>query len=110
MKRRNASKGLTTTQNGLVYKNVMAEQPNSPKQGEELRRKTTMFGQPITQQATLKVPEQIRKRRSTLMNEAPKPRDGHISLMLDKNMVVFGGDRHQVPFNDLYFLPLEKLE
>lgn len=31
----------------------------------------------------------------------PKPRDGHTGLMLEDEYIVFGGDRHHMPFNDL---------
>jgi hypothetical protein len=32
----------------------------------------------------------------------PKPRDGHTGIMLnDTEYLVFGGDRHHMPFNDL---------
>lgn len=40
---------------------------------------------------------------------APTARDGHSSTV-DRNrgdMYVFGGDRHHMPFNDLYVLPLQ---
>ena len=38
----------------------------------------------------------------------PTARDGH-SATVDKKgfMYVFGGDRHHMPFNDLYVLPLQ---
>lgn len=38
----------------------------------------------------------------------PTPRDGH-SACVDSNgfMYVFGGDRHHMPFNDLYMIKLE---
>ena len=38
----------------------------------------------------------------------PMPRDGH-SATLDScgNMYVFGGDRHTMPFNDLYMIKLD---
>jgi len=38
----------------------------------------------------------------------PNPRDGH-SAIIDTagNMYVFGGDRHHMPFNDLYMIKLE---
>jgi hypothetical protein len=38
----------------------------------------------------------------------PTPRDGH-SAVVDSHgfMYVFGGDRHQMPFNDLYMIKLE---
>ena len=37
----------------------------------------------------------------------PASRDGH-STDIDKNghMFVFGGDRHHMPFNDLYYMEL----
>jgi hypothetical protein len=42
-------------------------------------------------------------------NRKPQARDGH-SACVDKFgfMFVFGGDRHQMPFNDLYFIKLPK--
>ena len=37
----------------------------------------------------------------------PTARDGHISLVDSKGyMYVFGGDRHLMPFNDLYMIKL----
>lgn len=39
----------------------------------------------------------------------PNPRDGHSATMDSKgNMFVFGGDRHQMPFNDLYMIRIAK--
>jgi len=37
----------------------------------------------------------------------PTPRDGH-SAVVDSNgyMYIFGGDRHHMPFNDLYMIKL----
>lgn len=32
----------------------------------------------------------------------PHPRDGHSSVLVGDVMYVFGGDRHQMPFNDVY--------
>ena len=32
----------------------------------------------------------------------PHPRDGHTCTLLGEEMIIFGGDRHQFPFNDLY--------
>lgn len=42
-------------------------------------------------------------------NRKPQARDGHTSVV-DKFgfMWVFGGDRHQMPFNDLYMIKLPK--
>jgi hypothetical protein len=37
----------------------------------------------------------------------PKPRDGHTGIMLNNDeYLVFGGDRHHMPFNDLASIDL----
>lgn len=33
---------------------------------------------------------------------APHPRDGHSAVIIGDNLIIFGGDRHQMPFNDVY--------
>ena len=39
----------------------------------------------------------------------PKPRDGHTGLIYNERyLVIFGGDRHHMPFNDLFTLDLYK--
>jgi N-acetylneuraminic acid mutarotase len=32
----------------------------------------------------------------------PHPRDGHSAVISNSTMIIFGGDRHQMPFNDTY--------
>lgn len=34
----------------------------------------------------------------------PKPRDGHTGIVEGNHLFIFGGDRHRMPFNDLYSL------
>lgn len=48
------------------------------------------------------------KQTSFVEGSKPTPRDGH-SAVVDSagNMYVFGGDRHHMPFNDLYMIRLE---
>jgi hypothetical protein len=37
----------------------------------------------------------------------PAPRDGHTAVVDSKDiMYIFGGDRHHMPFNDLYLIEL----
>ena len=36
----------------------------------------------------------------------PKPRDGHAAVVRFNSLIIFGGDRHRMPFNDLLILPL----
>ena len=37
-----------------------------------------------------------------IVGRAPYPRDGHSAVLLEDKMFIFGGDRYQMPFNDLY--------
>ena len=36
----------------------------------------------------------------------PNPRDGHSCVQYGDLMIVFGGDRHHMPFNDMFALDL----
>ena len=36
----------------------------------------------------------------------PFPRDGHSSVLFEGKMIVFGGDRHHMPFNDIFVLDI----
>ena len=36
----------------------------------------------------------------------PQARDGHVAVMHKNRMLIFGGDRHHMPFNDLFMLDL----
>jgi hypothetical protein len=38
----------------------------------------------------------------------PAARDGHTSLIFKDFLVIFGGDRHHMPFNDIFYLDLGK--
>jgi hypothetical protein len=38
----------------------------------------------------------------------PAARDGHTGVIAGELFLVFGGDRHQMPFNDIYMLDLKK--
>jgi len=40
------------------------------------------------------------------LDRNPTPRDGHAAVILFNSLVVFGGDRHRMPFNDLLILPV----
>jgi len=37
----------------------------------------------------------------------PAARDGHTGVMFGKYFIVFGGDRHHMPFNDTFALDLK---
>ena len=36
----------------------------------------------------------------------PFPRDGHTSVLHEGKMILFGGDRHHMPFNDMFVLDI----
>jgi len=40
-------------------------------------------------------------------NKRPAARDGHTSVLYNEKFYVFGGDRHHMPFNDLFMLDLK---
>ena len=42
-----------------------------------------------------------------IANVRPHPRDGHVAVVIGKSLIVWGGDRHRRPFNDLYMLDLQ---
>lgn len=44
-----------------------------------------------------------------LKGRKPPARDGHSGLIYGDEYIVFGGDRHQMPFNDIYALDLNSL-
>lgn len=37
----------------------------------------------------------------------PSARDGHSAVMFGDKMIIFGGDRHHMPFNDLFIFDLK---
>lgn len=43
------------------------------------------------------------------LGKNPTPRDGHAAVVAFNSLIVFGGDRHRMPFNDLLILPLHHL-
>ena len=51
----------------------------------------------------------MEKNKGKIEGKVPKPRDGHTWIIHDNRyMIVFGGDRHHVPFNDIFSLDLAK--
>lgn len=38
----------------------------------------------------------------------PAARDGHTGIIFGKYLMVFGGDRHHMPFNDTFALDLKQ--
>ena len=47
------------------------------------------------------------KGKSRVSGIRPNPRDGHSCVVYQDLMIVFGGDRHHMPFNDFFALDLQ---
>ena len=47
------------------------------------------------------------KTRNVVQCNRPMPRDGHTGINFNQYFLVFGGDRHHMPFNDFFVLDLE---
>lgn len=43
-----------------------------------------------------------------MVGKKPCARDGHCAVMIGHELVIFGGDRHQMSFNDIYKLDITK--
>lgn len=41
-----------------------------------------------------------------IRGKRPAARDGHTGNVFEDNLIIFGGDRHQMPFNDSYVFNL----
>ena len=46
------------------------------------------------------------KGKSRCPGNRPAPRDGHSAVLYNNYFMVFGGDRHHMPFNDLFALDI----
>ena len=42
-----------------------------------------------------------------IFKNKPSARDGHSSFVYLNKMFIFGGDRHHMPFNDVFFLDID---
>ena len=43
-----------------------------------------------------------------IRGKRPAARDGHSGLVYGDLLLVFGGDRHHMPFNDIFYLDIKK--
>ena len=59
-------------------------------EGSPFRRRKTLYEGPLN-------PTEGR-----IKGKLPHPRDGHSAVVNGDIMIIFGGDRHQMPFNDTY--------
>lgn len=50
--------------------------------------------------------EPLQNSSSIVIGKRPCARDGHCAVVTGEELVIFGGDRHQMSFNDIYKLNL----
>ena len=94
---------------------MLAEFEPNEKEKKELRAMT-----PITEimekstlnllqdKSTTKIIESFDPNKTIIEN--PKKicaRDGHSACIYNNNLIIFGGDRHQMAFNDLYTISMD---
>lgn len=62
--------------------------------------KITEFGK----ETMSKFLQPLNNNSNLIVGKKPCARDGHSSIILGEELIVFGGDRHQMSFNDIYKL------
>lgn len=73
----------------------------------------TRTGQRKNTEGNVEAPPGVKKKKTLydgpaspisgrLKARPPHPRDGHSAVVSNNCMIIFGGDRHQMPFNDCY--------
>lgn len=68
--------------------------------------KLTDFGK----QSISKFLQPLQNNSNIVIGKKPCARDGHCSVMIGDELIIFGGDRHQMSFNDIYKLNLKLAE
>jgi hypothetical protein len=48
----------------------------------------------------------LSNQNSIIMGKKPCARDGHCAVLIGEELIICGGDRHQMSFNDIYKLNL----
>ena len=69
--------------------------------GGQDRTLTTIMENQIGAASSLHNPAKVAGKR-------PMARDGHTGILFGESLLVFGGDRHHMPFNDMFMLDLKK--
>ena len=75
----------------------------------QLKRKKNNFGFGTSTHNSFGLNMQLsQKGKLRVAGIRPNPRDGHSCVVNDGLMLVFGGDRHHMPFNDLFALDIAR--
>ena len=90
-----------------ALKTSIASLPNLIKKGTGVKKSDTIFVK--TEESTAGDEKNHISSSSTLKGKKPCARDGFSACVHGGRLIVFGGDRHHMPFNDIFALNLEKL-
>ncbi|CAD8196965.1 unnamed protein product [Paramecium pentaurelia] len=78
----------------------------NPKADLKIRQgKLTEFGKPLVS----KFLQPLQSMQNQIIGKKPCARDGHSFTIYQSQLIIFGGDRHQMSFNDIYSLDLTKI-
>ena len=73
----------------------------------QLKRKKNNFGFGMSNHNAFGLNMALsQKGKNKVCGIRPMPRDGHTGILHNNLMIVFGGDRHHMPFNDMFALDL----
>ena len=73
----------------------------------QLKRKKNNFGFAMSNHNAFGLNMALsQKGKTKVTGIRPMPRDGHTGILHNNLMIVFGGDRHHMPFNDMFALDL----
>ncbi len=68
-----------------------------------------MGEQPKNEKSEMNLPKVIfDEGKGYVIGKKPCARDGHAGLLHEECMIILGGDRHMVSFNDAYMFKLNK--
>ena len=91
-----------TMKNAFILKNTNASFENYY---QIMKRRKHNNGTKTMNLSTSNLDATIRGAMNINKNK-PSARDGHSCFIFRNKMFIFGGDRHHMPFNDLFFLEL----
>ena len=95
-----------TMQNSFLIKNHNASNFDAYHKQMTNRKKAMSGARGDGGQSPMRRPE-VEMTLCHVKERRPAARDGHTGIVFEDHMIVFGGDRHHMPFNDTYMLDLK---
>lgn len=76
--------------------------------GEQQQARETDSPSPLKVNAKMSDPVPKSEVYGIIKGRMPTARDGHSAVLLKNMIVVFGGDRHRMPFSDTFLFDVQK--